>query len=384
MKKQNARNFSTHWSAGIGFALLLASGSHCLAASSDESIPGVPASAIKHYQPPIVPSATPANQPPPTMTPTSNQDQYIPGVPAYAIQRYGEPAAPVPQEVPQNPPPVGTANTNIQPLLAPSETPAQPQSSRPAPISQSSPVSVTGPVTPGHMPGFIEMGADYQGVTHNSNWFGEYATGAIKTDDQNVWHAEADNQREFGQTGQYGAIGNTHTFNEDWYSDLTVGAGTNTIFLPRIRVDGFINRKLLDDKNLVATVGLGYYKEHGIHDDKSAFLGATYYFVQPWILEGGIRFNDSSPKSQFSTSQFIAITEGRDKEHFLTLRYGFGREAYEAISATSVAVNLPVQEISLTWRQWLGEDWGFNIRTEGYHNPNYNRIGVTTGIFKEF
>ena len=45
---------------------------------------------------------------------------------------------------------------------------------------------------------------------------------------------------------------------------------------------------------------------------------------------------------------------------------------------------MPTQEVSLTWRQWLGDDWGFNIRGEGLHNKIYDRVGVTTGVFKEF
>jgi len=235
--------------------------------------------------------------------------------------------------------------------------------------------------------GYVEVGGDVDSVSHDyGNWAGEYLKGEVQTDPDNRWNSEVLNQTEFKSTGVYGNIGNTHTFNRDWFSSVTVGAGDGGVYLPRYRVDAFINKKWLEDRQLITTLGLGGDKAMDSHSDASVYMGATYYFKSPWIVQGGIRFNDSNPGGVYSTSQFAAITQGADKDHFLTLRYGFGREAYQVVgpATTQVLTDFPSQQASLDWRQWVGDSWGFDTLAERYHNPNYNRTGLTLGIFKEF
>ncbi len=234
--------------------------------------------------------------------------------------------------------------------------------------------------------GMVEAGANYHNVTDGfGDWFGQYIRGEIQTDRNDRWNAEALHQREFGSTGFYGAIGNTHVFNEDWYSVVNIGAGADADFLPRYRVDAFINRKWLSKRQLVTTIGLGEYKAMDGHRDRSLFLGSSYYFqTVPWIIQGGIRFNNSDPGSVNSTSHFVAVTQGRNKEHFITLRYGFGEEAYQIIDSGQTLSDFDSQVVSLQVKKWVGEDWGFNTQAERYHNPNYDRTGFTFGLFKEF
>ena len=103
-----------------------------------------------------------------------------------------------------------------------------------------------------------------------------------------------------------------------------------------------------------------------------------------WIVEGGVRLNNSSPGSVNSVAQFLAVTQGRDRHHYLILRLGAGHEAYELIAPSSALVNFPSQEVSLTWRQWLSRDWGFTLGGGYYRNSAYRRTGVTVGSFKTF
>jgi YaiO family outer membrane protein len=233
--------------------------------------------------------------------------------------------------------------------------------------------------------GYVELGGDYHSVTHSfGDWSGAYLKGEIQTDPDNRWNAEALDQREFGSTGGYGSVGNTHAFDEDWYSVIDIGARTSGIYLPAYRVDAFINRKLLDERQLVATLGVGVDQFVDGHKDQSGYVGATYYFQAPFIAQAGFRFNNSTPGSVTSTSQFVALTEGEDKHHFITLRYGWGEEAYQIIGPGEALSDFHSEQVSLEWRQWLGGAWGFNMRGEEYHNPNYNRTGITLGVFDEF
>lgn len=247
------------------------------------------------------------------------------------------------------------------------------------------PSSVPDPTHPFTSSGFVEAGGNYHDVSDNfGNWLGEYLKGEVQTDPNNRWSAEVLNQKAFKSTGQYGNIGNTHIFNQDWFSSVTVGAGNGGFYLPRYRVDAFINKKWLDERQLVTTFGLGTVKAMDAHRDKSLFLGATYYFKTPWVIQGGVRFNRSDPGNVYSASQFVAVTQGQDKKHFITLRYGFGREAYQVIGPSQVLSDFRSQQLSLELRQWVRSDWGFNVRGERYHNPNYDRTGINIGIFKEF
>ncbi len=238
------------------------------------------------------------------------------------------------------------------------------------------------PFTPS---GFVEAGGNYHDVSDNfGNWLGEYLKGEVQTDPNNRWNAELLNQRAFKSTGQYGNIGNTHTFNEDWFSSINAGVGDGGFYLPRYRIDAFINKKWLADRQLVTTFGLGMVKAMDVHKDKSLFLGATYYFKTPWIIQGGVRFNKSDPGNVYSSSQFVAVTQGEDKKHFVTLRVGFGKEAYQVIGPSQTLSDFSSQQVSLELRQWVRPDWGFNVRGERYHNPNYDRTGINFGVFKEF
>ncbi len=233
--------------------------------------------------------------------------------------------------------------------------------------------------------GYVEIGGNFHSVTnHFGNWSGEYVKGEIRTDASNSWNSEIVNQREFGATGVYADIGNTHSFNEYWYTSITAGAGNGGIYLPRYRLDAFLNRKWADIPQLITTVGFGAYKAMDAHSDNSVFLGAAYYFSIPWIIQGGARFNISRPGNIGSVSQFIAVTQGKNKQRLITARYGFGEEAYQIIGAGRAVSDFHSQQLSLDIRQWVSDDWGLDVRGEEYYNPHYHRTGISLGVFKEF
>jgi YaiO family outer membrane protein len=358
----------------LSFLLGIATGN---AFADDVSIPATPAPAadMQPQTAPFVPTAPNLQQSvrdPQTLMPVRGvdimtQEQWD----AYVKAREAKKAAmasasPAPSPVPLLP--SGMPVTDIPAAPGPAGPPGPP--APPAPFQSS---------------GYVEAGGNFSSLdSHYGTWAGEYMKGEVQADSSNRWSAEALNQREFGTHGLYGDIGNTHTFNDDWYSSVTVGAGEEAEFLPRYRVDAFLNRKWLEQRQLVTTAGVGADGFEDGHKDGSLFLGATYYFSDPWNIQGGVRLNDSAPGGVLSLSEFIAVTQGTAKDHFLTLRYGYGKEAYQVIGPASTISDFYSQQVSLELRQWLGEDWGFDIRGEGYHNPNYNRVGGNLGVFKEF
>jgi YaiO family outer membrane protein len=243
------------------------------------------------------------------------------------------------------------------------------------------------PVTQGAekiLTNFVEVGGSYRQLTNGfGDWSGGYARGVLTTG-ANTWNAEVNGQHEFGDGGVYVAAGDTYNFNSAWYASLTIGSSVGGFFWPRLRADAFVNRKWGTRKQLITTLGYGYYASKDVHRDQSVFIGTTYYFQGPWIVEDGVRFNVSNPGVVFSPAGFVAVTEGRNKHHYVTANVGFGQEAYQIVGPSTVLTRFPSQTVTITWRQWMGKSWGFNLVGDFYHSSFYERGGGSFGFFKEF
>lgn len=149
-------------------------------------------------------------------------------------------------------------------------------------------------------------------------------------------------------------------------------------------LDATLYRKLLSDRRLVSSVGVGYYNAPDGHTDRSLSLGLVYYFEAPWVAEGGVRFNSSNPGAIRTQPQFAAVTYGRARQDLVTARYGWGGEGYLAIAANTQRVNFRSREGSLAWRHWLNSRTGLLVSANSYTHPTYNRSGVNVGVFHDF
>lgn len=231
---------------------------------------------------------------------------------------------------------------------------------------------------------FVEIGGSYRQLTSDlGDWSGGYARGVLVSG-KDIWTGEVNGQHEFGDAGTYFAAGDTHNFNPNWYASLTLGSSIQGFFWPRFRADAFLNHKSRPRKQLITTAGYGYYAAKDVHRDQSIFLGTVYYFASPWIVEEGVRFNISNPGVVFSPAGFVAVTQGRNKRHYITLNAGFGEEAYQLIGPNTVLTRFPSQNATVTWRQWTGANWGFCLIADYYHSQYYEREGGSFGLFKEF
>jgi len=233
---------------------------------------------------------------------------------------------------------------------------------------------------------YVELGG---GVAHlsedNPPWNGQYLKGVWQPDTASTWYGEVTNARRYGDHGVLFSVGASQVFNPDWYGSLFAGTSSGGFFFPRYRVDGFINRKWLPDRNLVTTFGIGYERAKDVHRDRRVFLGLTYYFPQPWIVEGGVRLNVSDPGGIRAPRAFAALTEGRDRDHYVIVRFEAGREAYQLVGDQNVLSDFSSRVASLAWRQWIGTtDGGFQVRLEYYTNPYYSRTGIEVGLFHAF
>ncbi len=231
----------------------------------------------------------------------------------------------------------------------------------------------------------IEGGANYRTLTSGyPPWAGAYFRFLMKPGSQDTLYFEVVRQREFDDTGTFFSFADSHTINDDWYWFVAAGTSSGGFFFPTFRVDGQLNKKWLPKRKLVTSFGAGYFDSKDTHRDSSFSLAGVYYFDLPVVLQGGVRWNRSTPGSVISRSQFVAVTQGKEGKHFLAVRGDLGREAYQAIGPGSILVDFPSQVVSATWKQWLGDDWGFNSVAEYYHSSVYQRTGVSIGFFKSF
>ena len=275
--------------------------------------------------------------------------------------------------------------SRAQNLAASANPPASFAPDSPAQASpQQAGTDVTPQPGPKQLGNFVEAGGQYLTLTDGFGyWAGGYGRGVLAKG-KNIWDAEVNGQHEFGDAGVYLGAGDTYNFNSDWYGSLTAGSSVGGFFWPRFRADGFINKKWLARKQLITTFGFGYNAAKDVHRDHSFFVGSTYYFTSPWIVEEGIRFNVSNPGSVFSPAAFVAVTQGRNLRHYVTVRGGFGTEAYQLVGPTVSLSDFKSQTLTITWRQWVGENWGLNLVGDYYHSPFYQRGGTSIGFFREF
>ena len=230
----------------------------------------------------------------------------------------------------------------------------------------------------------LELSAGTQKLTGGFGSWNDVTLRGVYAMPAHVIQSEISQNRRFGQSGTFVSVGDTYTFNEDWFGAASLGVGDGAFYLPRYRVDASVSRKLLEKRNLVASLGYGYYNAPDGHVDKSAALSAAYYFESPWVVEAGLRFNRSSPGSIHTTQQFVAATYGRNKEDLVTARYGWGGEGYLATTADTQMVNFRSRETSLAWRHWFNPTTGWLVSANRYENPSYNRTGVNVGLFHSY
>ena len=231
----------------------------------------------------------------------------------------------------------------------------------------------------------VEAGMNYRHLTNSfPAWTGAYLRLITKAGDRDTWYFEGLRQREFNDTGTYFSAADSHTINDQWYWFTAVGGSSGGFYFPAVRVDSQLNKKWLAKRNIVTSVGAGYFKAKDAHRDSSMSLGAIYYFEAPWIVQGGVRWNRSMPGAVVSRSQFIALSYGREAQRLIAIRGETGREAYQALAPGAVLVDFPSHAVSLSLKQWIGEAWGFNTGVEYYTSHVYQRTGASFGIFKSF
>jgi YaiO family outer membrane protein len=240
-------------------------------------------------------------------------------------------------------------------------------------------------------PGYIEVGGGHSDLSAGHPSWNDFYLRGVLSGGRNTLTGELTREARFGDSGWFLGLGLNRTLSENWYAQVSAGGSAGGFFLPKFRTDAFINRKLLHRRQLVATLGVGFDKSKTVDHDLRFQAGGAYYFEYPVVLQAGVTWTHASPGNILARTEYIAASQGHDKEHFISLRYEWGREGYEVVGAPTtltpafnVLFDFPIHNATATWRQWIGPNWGLNLNVEQHQEPAYHRLGGTAGVFFDF
>jgi len=176
---------------------------------------------------------------------------------------------------------------------------------------------------------------------------------------------------------------------KDWTESMftysSLSTGSNTDFLPQIRLDHDFNFKTGKEKNIIWTLGGSYIDYFGDHKDLIISAGITAY-LEKWILGYRIFRNESDPGSVTSLSHTVSAGYGEEGKQWVYLTISAGKQAYLATYLlTPEEVNQPSYGITLSLRRWLKLPFGI-LGDISYFNlkDGYEKYGFSAGMFREF
>jgi len=254
------------------------------------------------------------------------------------------------------------------------------------PVAQGASVPGLGGIRSGlDGPGYIEFGGGYSDMYPSPYvpWRDAYLR-IVASGGRNSFNGEASRLNRYGDTGWYYGAGIVRNISENWFADAHAGSSVGGFFLPKLRVDSSISRKFLGNKQLVLTGTFGYDKSKEVNHDFRFGPAFTYYTKWAITAQGGVNFVRSNPGNVSDFSEYLALTQGHEKEHYITVRAELGREGYLITGPQTVLQDFDFRQYSATWRQWIGPGWGMNIIFNHENTPFFRRNGGTVGLFVDF
>jgi YaiO family outer membrane protein len=220
-------------------------------------------------------------------------------------------------------------------------------------------------------------------TTGLANWRGSYVDLESQLDNSDRMSLRLERAARFGENGRLGALSWTHDLNQDSYFTLNHTVTDQGNFWPISQTGLSLSEKFLEDRSLVGTLNIGRNISRNNYRDWLAGLSLAYYSKHRIVYEAGAKMNVSKPGSVRTTRGFVALTYGAARERFLSANLSFGKEGYQ-LTGNTVATNFTSQSLTLGWKEWIGQDWGAEVKVVQYRNPNYKRLGVDAGAFIDF
>lgn len=199
--------------------------------------------------------------------------------------------------------------------------------------------------------------------------------------DHSLTQLGLEHKRAFGESAQIFVASHALDLNAlDRVSVAVSGSDALTI-AARWRIDGQYSRKLGAQRDVVASLGAFASSTADGHRDRSLIGSAAWYFADRQVVEGGLRLARSDPGNRSAARVFAVYDWGAVGQDTVSLRVEAGREAYQTLGANTAVANFASQELALSWRRWLGQNWGFGWDATAYSNPAYRKATLGLVLF---
>jgi YaiO family outer membrane protein len=193
-----------------------------------------------------------------------------------------------------------------------------------------------------------------------------------------------ENKRAFGEHAVIGGVSYGWDASPlDRLSFAVSGSDAPTI-AAQWRVDGQYSRKLLPERNLVASIGAFSSGTRDGHHDDSVVLSAAWYFADRQVAEGGVRYSTSNPGNLSAWRGFAAYTYGAVGQGTLLLRVESGREAYQALGVNGAVADFESREVAVVYRHWFSPGVSLSANAAYYRNPSYDKRSLGVAVFIDF
>ncbi|MGB9638503.1 MAG: YaiO family outer membrane beta-barrel protein, partial [bacterium] len=222
------------------------------------------------------------------------------------------------------------------------------------------------------------------------NSYGEYKTFSYNfynqlSNDKTYFFSFSVFNRKIEKDGVMGSFGIYKDWNPNLYTYSSISISTNTIYLPKYRIDHEFYLKTLKSKNLVLNLGGSYIKYFNNSNNTIFSLGLIYYgngfnFTYKYLI------NNSDPGNIISYTNIYSLGLGYEKKSWLYLNYNVGNQSYLATYLPNpILVNNKAKYYSINYRKWLNNNSGFIIEYNYLDLKNsYTKNGFIFGFFKEY
>lgn len=176
---------------------------------------------------------------------------------------------------------------------------------------------------------------------------------------------------------------------KDWspgfYTYTSLSGATNSVYLPKFRVDQDFNFKLLPKRNLVLTAGVSHIRYFDVHRDLVLSAGPTVYLGRLILSMKGMR-NISDPGSVKSNTLVESAGYGEEGRQWTFLTASQGKQAYMATAlASPQEVRQSAVSFTLNHRRWLKENFGLTGDVSWFElKQGYKKYGGSLGCFMNF
>lgn len=235
----------------------------------------------------------------------------------------------------------------------------------------------------------VEAGGRYEYLTPHST-YGSWKTGFVRlyqrlSNDFTYFVEGSAFTRKKEGDAVLGVLGAYKDWSPWLYTYSAVSVGSNSTYLPQLRLDHEFNFKLGTERNIVPSLGFTHIKYHGVHKSYIVYPGITYY-GRGFVITYKRFFNESDPGSVHSSSDLVSVGIGEEGKSWTYLDVSYGKQAYLATYlATPQEVRQNALYLSFSHRQWIRKDWGvFGSVSYLKLKRGYEKYGIQGGLFKDF